>query len=141
MDKENILIKRMISAAVGLANKYHVLIISGVMIILITLTISTLIYPDQSIMAQQQQTRQQLQQEPQTDKIYHSNATGATITFHGNSITSMTSNVTDTNNSGLTGFEPKNSMRNMTNPMFLMNKNPLTNLSNPLTNMTNPLAK
>ena len=148
MDKENILIKRTISAAVALASKYHVLIISGVLILLITLTISTLIYPDQSIMAQQQQTRRQQlqqqqlqQQQPQTDKIYHSNATGATITFHGNSITSKTSNVTDTNNSGLTGFGQKNSMRNMTNPMFLMNKNPLTNLSNPLTNMTNPLAK
>ena len=141
MDKENILIKRTISAAVALASKYHVLIISGVLILLITLTISTLIYPDQSIMAQQQQTRRQKLQQSQTDKIYHSNATGATITFHGNSITSKTSNVTDTNNSGLTGFGQKNSMRNMTNPMFLMNKNPLTNLSNPLTNMTNPLAK
>jgi hypothetical protein len=32
-------------------------------------------------------------------------------------------------------------MRNMTNPMFLMKKNPLSNLSNPLANMKNPLAK
>ena len=138
MDKEDIVAKRTISAAAALASKYHVLIIYGVLILLITLAMSTLIYLDQSIMAQQQQTRLQLQQQPQTDKIYHSNATGATITFHGNSITSKTSNVTDTNNSGLTGFGPKNSMRNMTNPMFLMNKNPLNNLSNPLTNMTNP---
>jgi hypothetical protein len=29
----------------------------------------------------------------------------------------------------------------MTNPMFLMKKNPLSNLSNPLANMKNPLAK
>src|ERR1041385_8569549 len=28
------------------------------------------------------------------DKTYHSNATGATITFHGHSITSKTSNIT-----------------------------------------------
>ncbi|HEY6883438.1 MAG TPA: hypothetical protein VI278_05310, partial [Nitrososphaeraceae archaeon] len=31
------------------------------------------------------------------NKTYHSNATGATITFHGHSITSKTSNVTHTN--------------------------------------------
>jgi len=74
-----------------------------------------------------------------TDKTYHSNATGATIAFHGHSITSKTSNITGTNNPGITGFGPKNSIRNMTNPTFLM-KNPLSNLSNPLVNMTNPLS-
>jgi hypothetical protein len=139
VDKKNIVIERTISAAAALASKYDVLIISVVLILIITLAISTLICSAQSIMAEQQRTLQP--QQPQADKIYHSNATGATITFHGNSITSKTSNVTDTNNSGITGFGPKNSMRNMTNPMFLMNKNPLTNLSNPLANMTNPLAK
>ena len=75
------------------------------------------------------------------DKTYHSNATGATITFHGRSITSKTSNVTGTNNPGITGFAAQNSMRNMTNPMFLMKKNPLSNLSNPLANLKNPFAK
>lgn len=124
--RKNIVAKRMISAAVARASKYHALMLCGVLALLITFAMSTFIHPDQS-MAQ-----------TQTDKIYHSNATGATVTFHGNSITSKTSNVTNTNNSGLTGFGPKNSMRNMTNPMFLMNKNPLSNLSNPLTNMTNP---
>ena len=85
-----------------MASKYHVLIISGILILVTTFT---LIYPAQFVMAQQQQTQQQRQhQQPQTDKIYHSNATGATITFHGNSITSKTSNVTYTNNSGLTGY-------------------------------------
>ncbi|MBV9667908.1 MAG: hypothetical protein JO327_07230 [Nitrososphaeraceae archaeon] len=77
----------------------------------------------------------------ESNKIYHSNATGATITFHGKSITSKTSNITHTNTTGITGFSPGNSMRNMTNPMFLMKKNPLSNLSNPLANMKNPLAK
>ena len=77
----------------------------------------------------------------ESNKTYHSNATGATITFHGKSITSKTSNITHTNTSGITGFSPGNSMRNMTNPMFLMKKNPLSNLSNPLANMKNPLAK
>jgi len=85
--------------------------------------------------------RQQLQQDNATGRVYHSNATGATITFHGNSITSKTSNMTGTNKTGVTGFGPENSMRNMTNPMFLMKKNPLANLSNPLANMTNPLSK
>jgi hypothetical protein len=77
----------------------------------------------------------------ESNKTYHSNATGATITFHGKSITSKTSNITHTNTSGITGFRPGNSMRNMTNPMFLMKKNPLSNLSNPLANIKNPLAK
>jgi hypothetical protein len=82
-----------------------------------------------------------LAQHNTTEKTYHSNATGATITFHDHSITSETSNVTHTNTSGISGFSPQNSMRNMTNPMFLMKKNPLSNLSNPLANMKNPLAK
>jgi hypothetical protein len=72
------------------------------------------------------------QQSNGSQKIYHSNATGATITFHGNSITSNTSNRTSTNKTGVTGFDKENSMRNMTNPMFLMKRNPLTNLTNPL---------
>jgi hypothetical protein len=76
----------------------------------------------------------------ESNKTYHSNATGATITFHGHSITSKTSNFTHTNTTGITGFSPGNSMRNMTNPMFLMKKNPLSNLSNPLANMKNPLT-
>ena len=76
-----------------------------------------------------------------TDKTYHSNPTGATITFHDHSITSKTSNITRTNTSGITGFGPQNSMRNMTNPMFLMKKNLLSNLSNPLANMKNHFAK
>ena len=77
----------------------------------------------------------------ESNKTYHSNATGATIIFHGKSITSKTSNITHTNTTGITGYSPGNSMRNMTNPMFLMKKNPLSNLSNPLANMKNPLAK
>lgn len=77
----------------------------------------------------------------ENNKTYHSNATGATIIFHDHSITSKTSNITHTNTTGITGFSPGNSMRNMTNPMFLMKKNPLSNLSNPLANMKNPLAK
>ena len=76
----------------------------------------------------------------ESNKTYHSNATGATITFHGKSITSKTSNITHTNTTGITGYSPGNPMRNMTNPMFLMKKNPLSNLSNPLANMKNPLA-
>ena len=81
------------------------------------------------------------QQDNATGRVYHSNATGATITFHDHSITSKTSNMTGTNKTGVTGFGAENSMRNMTNPMFLMKKNPLANLSNPLANMTNPLSK
>ena len=82
-----------------------------------------------------------VQQSNTPDRTYHSNATDATITFHGHSITSKTSNMTGTNHTGVTGFGPENSMRNMTNPMFLMKRNPLANLSNPLANMTNPLSK
>ena len=81
------------------------------------------------------------QQDNATGRVHHSNATGATITFHDHSITSKTSNMTGTNKTGVTGFGAENSMRNMTNPMFLMKKNPLANLSNPLANMTNPLSK
>ena len=81
------------------------------------------------------------QQDNATGRSDHSNATGATITFHDHSITSKTSNMTGTNKTGVTGFGAENSMRNMTNPMFLMKKNPLANLSNPLANMTNPLSK
>ncbi|HZD83460.1 MAG TPA: hypothetical protein VE076_11330 [Nitrososphaeraceae archaeon] len=75
---------------------------------------------------------QQQQQQQSIGALYHSNATGATITLHDHSITCKTSNTTGTNNPGITGFGQENSMRNMTNPMFLMKKNPLSNLSNPL---------
>jgi hypothetical protein len=100
------------------------------LILLFMIIIAFPISSNLSLLAAAQQT---------TDKTYHSNATGATITFHGHSITSKTSNITGTNNPGITGFGPKNSIRNMTNPTLLM-KNPLSNLSNPLVNMTNPLS-
>jgi hypothetical protein len=97
---------------------------------LLIITITTIIF----VLTQHSQYADAIgQQQPNvSEKIYHSNATGATITFHGNSITSETSNRTNTNNTGVTGFDKGNSMRNMTNPMFLMKKNPLTNLTNPL---------
>ena len=38
-----------------------------------------------------------------------------------------------------TGFELNNSMRNLTNPVLKMEKNPIANLSNPLANLSNPL--
>jgi hypothetical protein len=107
----------------------HVIAVSLGLLLLFTIII---IFPtsNHSLLVAAQQT---------TNKTYHSNATGATITFHGHSIASKTSNITGTNNPGITGFGPKNSIRNMTNPTFLM-KNPLSNLSNPLANMTNPLS-
>ena len=43
------------------------------------------------------------------------------------------------NNSGITGFAQNNTIRNLTNPVLKMEKNPLTNLSNPLANLSNPL--
>jgi hypothetical protein len=43
------------------------------------------------------------------------------------------------NGTGITGFDQNNSIRNMTNPVFKMEKNPLSNLSNPLENLSNPL--
>jgi hypothetical protein len=107
----------------------------SILIIIIITTTSPLLHHSQFVDAVGQQ------QDNITDRIYHSNATGATIIFHDHSITSKTSNMTGTNNTGVTGFDTENSMRNMTNPMFLMKKNPLTNLSNPLANMTNPLRR
>ena len=101
-------------------------------ILLVTLTMSILSHHSWSTMAQQQS---------KNARTYHSNTTGATIIFHDHSITSKTSNQTGTNNPGITGFSANNSMRNMTNPMFLMKRNPLGNLSNPLANMRNPLSK
>jgi len=46
---------------------------------------------------------------------------------------------TTSNGTGITGFDQNNSIRNMTNPVFKMEKNPLANLSNPLENLSNPL--
>ena len=46
--------------------------------------------------------------------------------------------VVNTSTNG-TGFELNNSIRNLTNPVLKMEKNPLANLSNPLANLTNPL--
>jgi hypothetical protein len=43
---------------------------------------------------------------------------------------------TTSNGTGITGFDQNNSIRNMTNPVFKMEKNPLANLSNPLENFT-----
>jgi hypothetical protein len=108
----------------------HVIAVSLGLLLLFTTIVVFYTSSNHSLLVAAQQTN---------DKTYHSNATGATITFHGHSITSKTSNITGTNNPGITGFGPKNSIRNMTNPTFLM-KNPLSNLSNPLANMTNPLS-
>jgi hypothetical protein len=108
----------------------HVIAVSLGLLLLFTNIVVFYTSSNHSLLVAAQQTN---------DKTYHSNATGATITFHGHSITSKTSNITGTNNPGITGFGPKNSIRNMTNPTFLM-KNPLSNLSNPLANMTNPLS-
>jgi hypothetical protein len=44
-----------------------------------------------------------------------------------------------TNASGITGFPQNNSIRNLTNPVLKMERNPLANLSNPLANLSNPL--
>ena len=43
------------------------------------------------------------------------------------------------NGSGITGFTQNNSIRNLTNPVLKMERNPLANLSNPLANLSNPL--
>jgi hypothetical protein len=43
---------------------------------------------------------------------------------------------TTSNGTGITGFDQNNSIRNMTNPVFKMERNPLANLSNPLENLT-----
>lgn len=107
--------------------KYTIALIAGIS--LSTLTIFfPLSYYGQLATAQQQHNS--------TDKTYYSNATGASIVFHDHNITSKTGNMTDANTTGITGFGPENSMRNMTNPMFLMKKNPLSNLTNPLSNLT-----
>jgi hypothetical protein len=46
---------------------------------------------------------------------------------------------TTSNGTGITGFDQNDSIRNMTNPVFKMERNPLANLSNPLENLSNPL--
>ena len=43
---------------------------------------------------------------------------------------------TTSNGTGITGFDQNNPIRNMTNPVFKMERNPLANLSNPLENLT-----
>jgi hypothetical protein len=116
---------------ISFAVKYNMAIIFGTLLLFGITTTIPLSHYSQFAAAQQQQ------QQSTGAKIYHSNATGATITLHDHSITSKTSNTTGTNNPGITGFGQENSMRNMTNPMFLMKKNPLSNISNPLANMTN----
>jgi hypothetical protein len=120
-----------IIVSISFAVKYSMTIIFGALLLL---GITTTIPPSHH---SQFAAAQQQQQQSTGAQIYHSNATGATITLHDHSITSKTSNTTSTNNPGITGFGQENSMRNMTNPMFLMKKNPLSNLSNPLSNMTN----
>src|SRR6476659_11073097 len=47
---------------------------------------------------------------------------------------------TSSNTSGITGFSQNNSIRNLTNPVLKMERNPVANLSNPLANLSNPLA-
>jgi hypothetical protein len=112
--------------------KYIIALMAGMSLSFALTTLFPFSYYGQPATAQQQHNS--------TDKTYYSNATGASIIFHDNNITSKTSNTNNTNNTGITGFGPENSMRNMTNPMFLMKKNPLANLTNPLANLTNPLA-
>jgi hypothetical protein len=55
-----------------------------------------------------------------------------------NSVSALEHNAS-TNASGITGFSQNNSIRNLTNPVLKMEKNPLANLSNPLANLSNPL--
>jgi hypothetical protein len=110
-------------------------------IVVVSIGILLLLFTTLMVLTQSNHSLTVRAQQKTVDKTYHSNATGATITFHDHSITSKTSNVTHTNTSGISGFGPQNSMRNMTNPMYLMKRNPLANLSNPLGNMKNPLAK
>jgi hypothetical protein len=50
------------------------------------------------------------------------------------------SDTTSSNTSGITGFSQNNSIRNLTNPVLKMERNPVANLSNPLANLSNPLA-
>jgi len=47
---------------------------------------------------------------------------------------------TSSNQSGITGFTQNNSIRNLTNPVLKMERNPLANMSNPLANLSDPLA-
>lgn len=44
------------------------------------------------------------------------------------------------NTSDLTGFDKNNTMRNLTNPVLKMERNPLADISNPLANLSNPIA-
>ena len=56
-----------------------------------------------------------------------------------NSVSAMGYN-TSSNQTGITGFSQNDSIRNLTNPVLKMERNPLANLSNPLANLSNPLA-
>ena len=56
-----------------------------------------------------------------------------------NSVSAMGYN-TSSNQSGITGFSQNNSIRNLTNPVLKMERNPLANLSNPLANLSNPMS-
>ena len=58
--------------------------------------------------------------------------------FISNSVSALEYN-DSTNASGITGFSQNNSIRNLTNPVLKMERNPLANLSNPLANLPNPL--
>lgn len=61
------------------------------------------------------------------------------VYFISNSVWALEYN-SSTNASGITGFSENNSIRNLTNPVLKMERNPLANLSNPLANLSNPLA-
>ena len=67
-------------------------------------------------------------------RTFQSNATGDTITFQNRTNASGTSF-----EPGITGIGPNNTMRNMTNPIYQMDENPLQLEENPLANLTNPL--
>ena len=56
-----------------------------------------------------------------------------------NSVSAMGYN-TSSNQTGITGFSQNNSIRNLTNPVLKMERNPLANLSNPLANLSNPMS-
>jgi hypothetical protein len=61
------------------------------------------------------------------------------LLFISNSAHALGDN-TSSNTSGITGFSQNNSIRNLTNPVLKMERNPVANLSNPLANLSNPLA-
>ncbi len=59
--------------------------------------------------------------------------------FISNTVLLLADNASS-NASGITGFAQNNSIRNLTNPVLKMERNPLANLSNALANLSNPLA-